>query len=109
MKLLDEQLCETQYTSECTMKVVTEIMKLRFNVVKIKNDLVKHEQCRMCVETEESTENILKCDEISEEIRWKRSKNSKWTVASGSIQEFNDMVNTSCEQSPTFPLTFCYC
>ena len=47
---------------------VTEIMKVRLNMVKIDGKFGKHDQCKVCGVYEESTEHILQCQVISEKM-----------------------------------------
>ena len=47
---------------------VTEIMKVRLNMVKIDGNFGKHDQCKVCGVYEESTEHILQCQVISKKM-----------------------------------------
>ena len=82
-------LRKKQYTSECIMREVTEIMKLRLNMVKISYNMGKKEQCRMCNECEESTEHILKCESMKEQIGWKESD---WLVETENVEDLKQMT-----------------
>ena len=55
-----DKLKKKQYASECNMREVIEIMKLRLNMVKISCSMGKREQCRMCNECEEYCFSTLK-------------------------------------------------
>ena len=61
-------LRKRRYTSECPMWEVTEIMKVRLNMVKIDGNFGKHDQCKVCGVYEEFTEHILQCGVISEKM-----------------------------------------
>ena len=71
------------------MREVTEIMKLRLNMVKISYNMGKKEQCRMCNECEESTEHIIKCESMKEEIGWKESD---WLAKTENVEELKQMT-----------------
>ena len=90
-----DELRKKQYTTDCNMKEVTEIMKLRLNMVKISCNMEKKEQCRMCNECEESTEHILQCESIHEEIGWKRCE---WLVETENIEELKQMMTYMCRK-----------
>ena len=49
----------------------------------------KKEQCRMCNECEESTEHILKCKSMKEEIGWKESD---WLAGTENVEELKQMT-----------------
>ena len=61
-------LRKRRYTSGCPLSEVTEIMKVRLNMVKIDGNFGKHDQCKVCGVYEESTEHILQFGVISEKM-----------------------------------------
>ena len=80
-------LRKRRYTSECPMWEVTEIMKVRLNMVKIDGNFGKHDQCKVCGVYEESTEHILQCGVISEKMG---SKISIQFVDSEDVEELRE-------------------
>ena len=85
----EDGLSKKRFTSECPMWEVTEIMKVRLNMVKLDGNYGKHKQCKVCGGYEESTEYILQCEAISEKMGCKIGEQY---VNSEDVEELKEMA-----------------
>ena len=59
---------ESAYVPKCSIRELSEVLRVKLNMTKLRCNYGKQEQCKFCSVAQESTEHMIDCEEVRKKV-----------------------------------------